>query len=186
MRGCSRCRRRAAAIATVAETKNTQRRVQESERERAVERARRGSSRRVGLVDGTECAQLAKYTQWAKCAKTDSEQTTDNGQWTDRQADTADGADGADGADRRTRDNRNGRKLEMEELRQPRQARQAWKAYRASTASSQEQQEGKQEEGEKEGQRLEHTVQEVRREEKSRLKRRTSEKLATTSANESK
>lgn len=70
----------------------------------------------------------------------------------------------------------------MEELRQPRQA---WKAYRASTASSQEQQEGKQEE-KKEGQRLEHTVQEVRREEKSRLKRRTSEKLATTSANESK
>lgn len=180
MRGCCRCRRRAAAIATVAETKNTQRRVQESERERAVERARRGSSRRVGLVDGTECAQLAKYTQWAKCAKTDSEQTTDNGQWTDRQADRA------DGADRRTRDNRNGRKLEMEELRQPRQARQAWKAYRASTASSQEQQEGKQEEEEKEGQRLEHTVQEVKREEKSRLKRRTSEKLATTSANESK
>lgn len=174
MRGCSRCRRRAAAIATVAETKNTQRRVQESERERAVERARRGSSRRVGLVDGTECAQLAKYTQWAKCAKTDSEQTTDNGQWTDRQA------------DRRTRDNRNGRKLEMEELRQPRQAWQAWKAYRASTASSQEQQGRKQEEEEKEGQRLEHTVQEVRREEKSRLKRRTSEKLATTSANESK
>lgn len=157
MRGCCRCRRKAAAIATVAETKNTQRRVQENETERAVERARRGSSRRVGLVDGTECAQLAKYTQWAKCAKTDSEQTTDNGQWTDRQADRA------DGADRRTRDNRNGRKLEMEELRQP------WKAYRASTASSQEQQEGKQEE-EKEGQRLEHTVQEVRREEQTEEK----------------
>jgi len=36
---------------------------------------------RMRLVDEAECAQLAKYTQWAKCAKTDNrQQTTDNRQ----------------------------------------------------------------------------------------------------------
>jgi len=29
---------------------------------------------RMRLVDEAECAQLAKYTQWAKCAKTDNRQ----------------------------------------------------------------------------------------------------------------